>query len=73
MNIKLPPQRWDDAFLVEKNGAVLVNNGEEFDFSTMPAGSTLPRTAITSEWFAGDDEYEDDLTVHIIMPVPANY
>ncbi|WP_116818235.1 hypothetical protein [Pseudomonas syringae] len=73
MIIKLAPQRRDDAFVVEKKGAVLIINGEAFDFSPMPAGSTLPRSAITSEWFAGDVEYEQDLTVHIIMPVPANY
>ncbi|WP_080153587.1 hypothetical protein, partial [Pseudomonas syringae] len=36
-------------------------------------GSTLPRSAISSEWFAGDVEYDSDLTIHIIMPVPANY
>ncbi|AVB15032.1 MULTISPECIES: hypothetical protein [Pseudomonas syringae group] len=73
MIIKLAPQRRDDAFVVEKNGAVLIINGEAFDFSPMSAGSTLPRSAIVSEWFAGDVEYENDLTIHIIMPVPANY
>ncbi|KTB98685.1 hypothetical protein [Pseudomonas sp. ICMP 10191] len=73
MIVKLAPQRRDDTLIVEKVGAVLVLNGEAFDFSSMPEGSTLPRIAISSEWFAGDVEYETELTIHIIMPVPANY
>ncbi|GKQ44364.1 hypothetical protein [Pseudomonas syringae] len=73
MIIKLAPQRRDDTLIVEKAGGVLILNGETYDFSAMSAGSTLPRSAISSEWFAGDVEYDSDLTVHIIMPVPANY
>ncbi|WP_104698517.1 hypothetical protein [Pseudomonas syringae group genomosp. 3] len=73
MIIKLAPQRRDDTLVVEKAGAVLILNGEAFDFSVMQPGSTLPRSAISSEWFAGDVEYDTDLTIHIIMPVPANY
>ncbi|EPN31299.1 hypothetical protein A245_44910, partial [Pseudomonas syringae pv. actinidiae ICMP 19096] len=35
MIIKLAPQRRDDTLIVEKAGAVLILNGETYDFSAM--------------------------------------
>ena len=55
-------------------GQVLNINGENFDFSAMPDGATLPRSAINSEWFAGDVEMiSGDLAVTLLFPNPANY
>lgn len=74
MIIKLSPQRRDDLLEVVKTGQVLDINGEEFDFSAIPDGATLPRSAIDSEWFAGDVEMiSGDLVVTLLFPNPANY
>lgn len=38
----------------ERQGETLIVNGTTFDFSQLAEGETLPRSAINSEWFAGD-------------------
>lgn len=74
MIIKLSPQRRDDTLAVVKCGNTLELNGEIFDFTPMPDGSTLPLSAITSHWFAGDVEViNGELVVTLILPNPANY
>ncbi|WP_282369121.1 hypothetical protein [Pseudomonas sp. PS02290] len=73
MRIKLSPQRRDDTLEVTKAGGLLIINGEAFDFSPMPDGATLPRSAINSEWFAGDVEMiSGELVVTLLFPNPAN-
>lgn len=74
MIIRLSPQRRDDAFEVIRRGSVLIVNGEEFDFSQMGDGDTLPRSAIDSEWFDGDVECIDgELDITLFFPNPWNY
>lgn len=74
MIIKLSPQRRDDTLTVIKYGKVLNVNGEDFDFSPMQEGSTLPLNAISSQWFAGDVEMiNGELTVTLLLPNPSNY
>lgn len=74
MIIKLSPQRRDDTLEVVKDGQVLIVNGEDFDFSAIPDGATLPRSAIKSEWFAGDVEMiSGELVVTLLFPNPGNY
>jgi hypothetical protein len=74
MIIKLSPQRRDDRLTIIKSGSVLVVNGEEFDFSSMAEGATLPRAAISSEWFAGDVEMVDgEIILTMLLPNPVNY
>ncbi len=74
MIIKLIPQRRDDTLKVIKSGNALTVNGEVFDFSPMTDGSTLPRAAISSQWFAGDVEMQNgELTLTLLLPLPANY
>lgn len=74
MNILLFPQRREDELVVHKQGNVITINGESFDLSPMSEGSTLPRSAISSEWFAGDVEMADgEITVTLLLPNPANY
>lgn len=36
------------------SGDVLTLNNEVFDFTDLPEGAVLPRTAINSEWMVGD-------------------
>lgn len=74
MNIALSPQRRDDTLLVIKAGNALTINGKLFDFSRMADGDTLPRSAIESEWFAGDIEnVDEELTLALLLPNPWNY
>lgn len=74
MIIKLSPQRRDDSLEVVKAGLILKINGEDFDFSAMPDGATLPLSAIKSGWFAGDVEMiSGELVVTLWLPNPANY
>lgn len=54
MQIKLSPQRRDDALTASKAGDVLTLNGAAFDFAQLPEGGTLPANAIDSEWIIGD-------------------
>ncbi|MHC8299631.1 hypothetical protein [Pseudomonas sp. ZS1P83] len=74
MRIKLSPKRCDDTLSVVRSGDVLTVNGEQFDFSQMSDGDTLPWTAIKSIWFAGDVEKIDgELTLTMFLPNPWNY
>ena len=74
MIIKLSPQRRDDTIDVVKAGVVFIVNGESFDFSPMTEGATLPRSAITSEWFADDVQLQDgQLCVTLLLPLPENF
>lgn len=74
MKINLLPQRRDDALTVSRVGAVLTLNGETFDFSQMAEGDTLPASAISSGWFAGDvHKTGGELELTLILPLPVNY
>lgn len=74
MLIKLSPQRRDDTLSAVKSGNTLTLNGEQFDFTQMGAGDTLPRSAITSEWIVSDiDNIDGELALTLLLPLPANF
>ena len=56
MQIKLLPQRRDDALTIVKSGDALTINGQTFDFSTLPDGATLPAGEVPCEWIVGPIE-----------------
>lgn len=56
MNITLTPMRGDAPLALSMAGDVLTVNGEDFDFSAIPDGATLPRAAVTCDWLASDVE-----------------
>lgn len=69
MIIKLSPIRSNDTLIVSKKGDVLTINGEEFDFTALPDGATLPATAVRSEFIAGDvTRTGGTLTVPLLFP-----
>ena len=74
MNIIYSPVRLDTQLELSKSGDTLTLNGEAFDFTDLPNGATLPRSAITSDWFAGDVTRDEAgvLTVPVILPHGAN-
>ncbi len=69
MLITLSPTRSDESLVVTKSGDVLTLNGEEFDFSSLPAGATLPSEATNSDWFVGTIE-RIGATLHITLRFP---
>ena len=74
MIIHLSPVRRDETLEVVRDGLILTVNGEDFDFTSMLEGSTLPLAAIASDWFAGDvDMQGGELTLTLLLPLPANY
>ena len=74
MKIFLSPQRRDDTLSVVRRGDLLVVNDELFDFSAVEEGDLLPRSAIASEWFAGDvTRVNGELEMTLILPNPANF
>lgn len=74
MKIFLSPQRRDDTLTLIKSGAILTINGEDFDFSPMHDGDTLPLGAVLSGWFVGPvDKVAGDMHMTLILPLPANY
>lgn len=54
--IEFSPTRTDVALSLEVVGEVVKVNGEDFDFSQIPEGGTLPAEAIDSPWFVGPVE-----------------
>lgn len=76
MKIILSPVRMDNNVTLElvKKGDTITINGEDFDFSPIGDGDTLPMLAISSTWFDRDVERIDgELVMSIILPNPWNY
>jgi hypothetical protein len=75
MIIKLSPLRTDDTLEAVKSGDTLKINGEDFDFSQVGEGDTLPASAISSEWFARGavDRINGALVLTLTLPIPWNY
>jgi len=74
MNIVLIPTRTDNTLELFKAGDVLTVNGEDFDFSQIGEGDSLPSSAITSTWFIGDQTRVDGhLVLTMFLPNPWNY
>ena len=74
MNIVLVPTRTDDTIEVFKSGDILTLNGEDFDFSQIGEGDSLPSSAIDSPWFIGEQvRVGGDLVLTMFLPNPWNY
>jgi len=74
MKIVLAPTRTDNTMVLFKTGEVLTVNGEDFDFSRIGEGDSLPSSAITSNWFLGDQTRIDgELVLTMFLPNPWNY
>lgn len=69
MIINFSPVRMDETLAVERQGDVLYLNGEACDLGPLLEGATLPATAISSKWFAGQVDRENgELTLTLILP-----
>lgn len=69
MKIKLSPVRGDEQITLSKLGDVLTINGEEYDFSPIPEGATLPNTAVSCKWVVSDIErVGGELSLTLMLP-----
>jgi len=69
MYIKFSPMRSEAPLTLSRMGDVLTINGEAFDFSALPDDATLPFTAVTCDWLAGDITRKDgELHLSLILP-----
>ena len=74
MVIYLYPVRLEESLVVFKQGQTLTVNGEQFDFSPMEDGDSLPAIAVSSKWFTGNiDHVAGNLSLTLILPIPANF
>lgn len=69
MQINWNPQRRDDSLTVVKQGDILIVNGTEYDFRSIPEGATLPAEAIDSDLFSGPVErINGELVLTLTLP-----
>lgn len=69
MLLNFSPMRHPEALTLSRAGDCLVINGESFDFSGIPEGATLPRTAVNCPWLASDiDRIDAQLHLTLILP-----
>lgn len=70
MKIIFSPMRREDRVDLAVAGDTLTIAGEDFDFSPIPEGATLPREAVACDWIAGDVERDagGELKVPLILP-----
>lgn len=69
MKLTFIPMRREDRLVLHRRGDVLTVNGEDFDFTPLPEGATLPREAIQCQWFAGRVERIGGV-LHIALVLP---
>ncbi|SPJ31350.1 hypothetical protein [Falsiruegeria mediterranea] len=69
MRISFVPVRRDDRLKMSCVGDVLTLNGDILDFSSLPDGAILPRSAISNDWIAGDVErLQGQLHLSVMLP-----
>lgn len=74
MHIKMQPKRDDTAYVAARFGEKLIIDNEEFDFSRIADGETLPVRAISCNRFAEDVQRKDGvLRLALFLPNPVNY
>lgn len=59
--------------LVTVKGTVMTINGEEWDFSFMPPGSSLPATALDSSVIISGVDCDAQGVIHLELAMPADY
>ncbi len=69
MYISFSPQRRGGALTLSKSGDVLTINGEQFDFTTLPDGATIPAGEVPCEWISGPVERVDG-KIHLTVLLP---
>lgn len=69
MQISLSPQARNDTLTLTRSGDILTINGEDFDFSTLPDGATIPAGDVPCEWIVGPvDRIDGGIHLTLILP-----
>lgn len=69
MHLNFSPQRSDETLALEKNGDVLMINGQLFDFSRLAEGEVLPADAVASPWVVGDVlRVSGEIQLNLLLP-----
>lgn len=69
MYISFSPVRSDRQISLERQGDMLLIDGEAFDFSPLPEGGTLPCEAVRSDVIVSDVQRQDgNLHLSVILP-----
>lgn len=74
MRISFTPKRSDAVLTVSKSGEKLTINGDEFDFTDMPDGATIPAREVPCAWI-GDypiERIDGSLCLTLILPIGPN-
>lgn len=69
MIVTFTPMRRNDRLALSVAGDVLTLNGEVFDFTALPEGATLPRTAVACDWLVSDiTRSGGEIAMSVILP-----
>lgn len=69
MKIKFHPQLRNDEILISISGDTIYINNEPYDFSPINEGETLPRNAISSDFFIDDiNRVNGHITLGVLLP-----
>lgn len=70
MKLTFSPIRMNETLTATVLGDILTLNDEALDFGALPAGATLPRGAVASQWIAGDvcRTLGGELIVPLVLP-----
>lgn len=71
MKISFSPMRRDNdgGLTLFVNGDTLTVNGEDFDFTALPEGATLPREAVAGNWLVSDvDRVAGEIALTVLLP-----
>jgi hypothetical protein len=69
MRITFTPMRRDDTLSLSRTADTLTINGEDFDFSDIAEGASLPREAVACEWLVSDVERIGGV-IHLSLILP---
>lgn len=73
MTLHFSPIRSNDTLVLERQGDILIANGEAFDFSPLAEGQSLPAQAVASPWFVGPVSRRGGvLELTVLLPHGAN-
>lgn len=74
LKLNLSPVRSDESQpIVSVAGDILTINGEDFDFSVIPDGATLPADGIESDWIVGGvSRVDGEIELTVKLPHGAN-
>lgn len=73
MRISFTPVRGSDRLSASISGDVVTINGEQFDFTSLPDGGTIPPGSVPCKWIVGPVErIGGELNLTLVLPHGSN-